>query len=63
MIELSGLAQRGPVTGIIKTYVRKGMGIGIVSCMAYDKQADHDLVAIIVFKLLLELLSCRKDQD
>jgi len=31
---------------IIKTYVRKGMGIGIVSCMAYDKQRDSDLVAI-----------------
>jgi LysR family cys regulon transcriptional activator len=31
---------------IIKTYVRKGMGIGIVSCMAYDEQRDDDLVAI-----------------
>ena len=31
---------------IIKTYVRKGMGIGIVSCMAYDQQRDKDLVAI-----------------
>jgi len=31
---------------IIKTYVRKGMGIGIVSCMAFDQQHDKDLVAI-----------------
>lgn len=31
---------------IIKTYVRKGMGIGIVSCMAHDARNDGDLVAI-----------------
>lgn len=31
---------------IIKTYVRKGMGIGILACMAYDPEADADLVAI-----------------
>jgi len=31
---------------IIKTYVRKGMGIGIVSCMAFDQKRDKDLVAI-----------------
>lgn len=31
---------------IIKTYVRKGMGIGILACMAYDAAADSDLVAI-----------------
>lgn len=31
---------------VIKTYVRKGLGIGIVACMAYDAAADADLVAI-----------------
>lgn len=31
---------------IIKTYVRKGMGIGILACMAYDPEVDRDLVAI-----------------
>ena len=30
----------------IKTYVRKGMGIGIVACMAYDNVRDTDLVAL-----------------
>jgi len=40
---------------IIKTYVRKGMGIGIVSCMAYDKQLDQDLVAINTDKLFPRL--------
>ena len=31
---------------VIKNYVRKGMGIGIVACMAYDRLRDADLVAI-----------------
>ena len=31
---------------VIKTYVRKGLGIGIVACMAWDATADADLVAI-----------------
>jgi len=31
---------------IIKTYVRKGMGIGIVSCMAFDPGRETDLVSI-----------------
>lgn len=31
---------------VIKTYVRKGMGVGIVACMAYDAEADKDLVAL-----------------
>ncbi len=31
---------------IIKTYVRKGMGIGILACMAFDAAVDSDLVAI-----------------
>jgi len=40
---------------IIKTYVRKGMGIGIVSCMAYDEQQDSDLIAIDTGKLFPRL--------
>jgi LysR family cys regulon transcriptional activator len=31
---------------VIKTYVRLGMGVGIVARMAYDPQYDHDLVRL-----------------
>lgn len=31
---------------VIKNYVRKGMGIGILAAMAYDPERDHGLVAI-----------------
>lgn len=31
---------------VIKTYVRLGLGIGIVANMAYDKDEDHDLVRL-----------------
>ncbi|CAA6822996.1 MAG: Cys regulon transcriptional activator CysB [uncultured Thiotrichaceae bacterium] len=31
-------------TDVIKTYVRNGMGIGIIASMAYKKQHDSDLV-------------------
>lgn len=31
---------------VIKTYVRLGLGIGIIAAMAYDPKADSDLVAI-----------------
>jgi len=31
---------------VIKTYVRMGMGVGIVAGMAYDEQADSDMVAL-----------------
>ncbi len=31
---------------VIKTYVRLGLGVGIVARMAYDKNIDQDLVAI-----------------
>jgi LysR family cys regulon transcriptional activator len=50
---------------IIKTYVRKGMGIGILSCMAYDEQLDHDLVAINtggLFPRLTTWVGFRKDR-
>lgn len=30
---------------VIKTYVRKGMGVGILACMAFDPERDPDLVA------------------
>ncbi|MGZ8158141.1 MAG: LysR substrate-binding domain-containing protein [Methylobacter sp.] len=32
-------------TDVIKTYVRLGMGVGIIAGMAYDPAMDHDLVA------------------
>jgi LysR family cys regulon transcriptional activator len=41
------------------------MGIGIVSCMAYDRQADHDLVAINtddLFPRLTTWVGFRKDR-
>lgn len=45
-----GLAPRVVFTAadadVIKTYVRLGLGIGIVAKMAYDPQIDSDLVAI-----------------
>jgi len=50
---------------IIKTYVRKGMGIGILACMAYDEQLDSDLVAINTDKLFPRLttwVGFRKDR-
>lgn len=31
---------------VIKTYVRLGLGIGIIAKMAYDKELDSDLVAL-----------------
>ncbi|OZG73491.1 transcriptional regulator CysB [Hahella sp. CCB-MM4] len=31
---------------VIKTYVRLGLGVGIIARMAYDPQADSDLVAL-----------------
>jgi len=32
-------------TDVIKTYVRLGMGVGIIAGMAYDPAMDQDLVA------------------
>ncbi|MCL7422103.1 MAG: LysR substrate-binding domain-containing protein [Methylobacter sp.] len=32
-------------TDVIKTYVRQGLGIGLIAGMAYDAQADKDLIA------------------
>jgi LysR family cys regulon transcriptional activator len=36
---------------VIKTYVRLGMGVGIVARMAYDPQQDQDLVQLDVSHL------------
>jgi len=45
-----GLAPRVVFTAadadVIKTYVRLGLGIGIVASMAYNEEADQDLVAL-----------------
>lgn len=30
---------------VIKTYVRKGMGVGIIACMAHDQGRDADILA------------------
>lgn len=50
-----GLALRVVVTAadadVIKTYVRLGIGIGIVASMAYDAEKDSDLVAVDVSHL------------
>ena len=50
---------------IIKTYVRKGMGIGILACMAFEAQRDDDLVAINtkdLFPRLTTWVGFRKDR-
>jgi len=48
--ERAGLTPRVVLTAVdadvIKTYVRLGLGVGIVAKMAYDRHADADLVAI-----------------
>lgn len=31
---------------VIKTYVRMGVGVGVIATMAIDKQHDHDIVSI-----------------
>ena len=48
---------------VIKTYVRLGLGIGIVAAMAYDERADADLVALDASKLFassLTKIGCRR---
>lgn len=49
---------------VIKTYVRLGMGIGIVARMAYEEKADSDLVALDASKLFgssVTKIGVRKD--
>ena len=48
---------------VIKTYVRLGLGIGIVAHMAYDEVADKDLVAIDasdLFEQSTTMIGCRR---
>lgn len=49
---------------VIKTYVRLGLGIGIVAAMAYDEAIDSDLVALDashLFASSVTRIGCRKD--
>jgi LysR family cys regulon transcriptional activator len=49
---------------VIKTYVRLGLGIGIVAGMAHDEAADDDLVALDashLFASSITRIGCRKD--
>ena len=41
-------------TDVIKTYVRQGMGIGIIAGVAFDAERDFDLVALDGSKLFPE---------
>jgi LysR family cys regulon transcriptional activator len=48
---------------VIKTYVRLGLGIGIVAAMAYDEQIDGDLVALDashLFSSSITKIGCRR---
>lgn len=36
---------------VIKTYVRLGLGVGIIASMAYDRETDSDLVALDASRL------------
>ena len=48
---------------VIKTYVRLGLGIGIVAAMAYDEEADGDLVALDashLFASSVTKIGCRR---
>ena len=48
---------------VIKTYVRLGLGIGIVAGMAHDKTADSDLVALDashLFSSSITKIGCRR---
>jgi LysR family cys regulon transcriptional activator len=48
---------------VIKTYVRLGLGIGIVAAMAYDEKADSDLIALDashLFASSVTKIGCRR---
>ena len=50
-------------TDVIKTYVRLGLGIGIIATMAYDPARDSDLTAIDashLFRPSVTFIGCRK---
>lgn len=49
---------------VIKTYVRLGLGIGIIAGMAYDETIDSDLIALDashLFSSSITQIGCRKD--
>jgi LysR family cys regulon transcriptional activator len=49
---------------VIKTYVRLGLGIGIIAAMAYDAAIDSDLVALDashLFASSITQIGCRRD--
>jgi LysR family cys regulon transcriptional activator len=49
---------------VIKTYVRLGLGIGIIAAMAYDAAIDGDLVALDashLFASSITQIGCRRD--
>ncbi len=49
---------------VIKTYVRLGLGIGIIAAMAYDETIDSDLVALDASHLFFSSVTqigCRRD--
>lgn len=50
-------------TDVIKTYVRLGLGIGIIATMAYDAEQDSDLTVIDashLFRPSVTYIGCRK---
>ena len=50
---------------VIKTYVRKGIGVGVIACVAFDPERDADLVAIRVphiFPLCTTWIGYRRDR-
>ncbi len=62
-----GLAPRVVFTAtdadVIKTYVRLGLGIGIIAHMAYEEELDDDLVAIDashLFEQSTTMIGCRR---
>jgi LysR family cys regulon transcriptional activator len=49
---------------VIKTYVRLGLGIGIIAAMAHDQSIDSDLVALDashLFASSVTQIGCRRD--
>ena len=49
---------------VIKTYVRLGLGIGIIAAMAHDEKIDDDLVALDashLFASSVTQIGCRRD--
>ena len=51
-------------TDVIKTYVRLGLGVGIIAGMAYDPEQDGDLAALDashLFQPSRTYIGCRKD--